>query len=184
MVDGLYSEKTLRLIPVWQGCHISQIRVLAMYANNGHKDVWLVRVVRWINAVIKIFTSIYLIIMLSVIVHLSTRKMEQETLSLSTTLLRYLLVQPPGCLDNTILFNLGPSSARLICPDKLRATSVSHPSSHPNSSLGFAGGKYLQKIIIPIFRLVVQNVAPPGYFALFYRNFPPTFPWLFGYCSM
>ena len=36
MVDGLYSEKTLRLIPVWRGCHISQTRVLAMYANNGH----------------------------------------------------------------------------------------------------------------------------------------------------
>ena len=167
MVDGLYSEKTLRLIPVWRGCHISQTRVLAMYANNGHRDVRLVRMARWINAVMKTFTSKHLLTMLSVIVHLSTRKMEQETLSLSTTLLRYLLVQPPGCLNNTKLSNLGPNSARFIYLDKLRATSVSHPSFHPISSLGFAGGKHLQKIIIPIFRLVIQNVAPPGYF--FYR---------------
>ena len=143
-----------------------------MYANNGHRYVWLVRVARWINAVIKTFTSIHLLTMLSVIVHLSMRKMEQETLSLCTTLLRYLLVQPPGCLDNTILSNLGPNSARFICLDKLRTTSVSHPSFHPISSLGFAGGKHLQKITIPIFRLVIQNVAPPGYFALFYCYFP------------
>ena len=99
--------------------------------------------------------------MLSVIVHLSTRKMEQEILSLCMTLLRYLLVQSPGCLNNTILSNFGPNSARFICLDKLRATSVSHPSSHPISSLGFAGGKHLQKITIPIFRLVLQNVAAP-----------------------
>ena len=31
-------------------------------------------------------------------------------------------------------------------------------------SLGFAGGKYCRKIIIPIFRLVLQNFAIPGCF--------------------
>ena len=44
-------------------------------------------------------------------------------------------------------------------------------SSSVNSSLGFAGGKHCQKITIPIFRLVLQNFAIPGYFPyiLFYR---------------
>ena len=32
-------------------------------------------------------------------------------------------------------------------------TSASHPFFPPNSSLGFSGGKYYQKIAIPIFRL-------------------------------
>ena len=43
-------------------------------------------------------------------------------------------------------------------------TSVSQPFSSLNSSLGFAGGKHHQKIIIPIFRLIFQNFAIPGCF--------------------
>ena len=46
----------------------------------------------------------------------------------------------------------------------------SHPFSFLNSSLGLAGEKHYQKITIPIFRLVLQNFAIPGYFPyiLFY----------------
>ena len=45
-----------------------------------------------------------------------------------------------------------------------------NPFSFLNSSLGFAGGKYYQKIIIPVFRLVLLNFAIPGNFPhiLFY----------------
>ena len=58
-----------------------------------------------------------------------------------------------------------------MCHDELWPTSVSHPFSSLNSSLGFAGGKHYQKITIPIFRLFLQNFAIPGYFPyiLFYR---------------
>ena len=41
---------------------------------------------------------------------------------------------------------------------------MSHPFSSLNSSLGFAEEKHYQKIIIPIFRLVLQNFAVPGRF--------------------
>ena len=51
-----------------------------------------------------------------------------------------------------------------MCHYKLWPTSVSQPFSFLNSSLGLAGGKHYQKITIPIFRLVVQNFAIPGYF--------------------
>ena len=47
---------------------------------------------------------------------------------------------------------------------ELWPTSVSHPFSFLNSSLGLAGEKHYQKITIPIFRLVLQNFAIPGYF--------------------
>ena len=40
-------------------------------------------------------------------------------------------------------------------------TSVSHPFSSLSSSLGLAGGKYYQKITIPIFRLVLQHFPLP-----------------------
>ena len=52
----------------------------------------------------------------------------------------------------------------ISCHHELWPTSVSHPFSFLNSSLGFAGEKHFQKIIIPIFRLVLQNFAIPGYF--------------------
>ena len=61
--------------------------------------------------------------------------------------------------------------ARFMCYHRLCPTTVSHPFSSLNSSLGFAGGKHYQKITIPIFRLVLQNFAIPGCFPyiLFYR---------------
>ena len=46
--------------------------------------------------------------------------------------------------------------ARFMCHRELWPTSVSHPISSLNSSLGFAGEKLYQKISIPIFRLVLQ----------------------------
>ena len=51
-----------------------------------------------------------------------------------------------------------------MCHHKLWPTSVSHPFSSFNSSLGFVGGKHYQKITIPIFRLVLQNFAIPDCF--------------------
>ena len=44
-----------------------------------------------------------------------------------------------------------------------------------NSFLGLAGRKHYQKITTPIFRLVLQNFAIPGYFSyiLFYRYLYP-----------
>ena len=78
-----------------------------------------------------------------------------------------------GCLNNPIFSNLGLCAvcwAHFMCHHELWPTSVSHPFSFLNSSLGFAGEKHYQKIIIPIFRLVLQNFAIPGYFPyiLFY----------------
>ena len=51
-----------------------------------------------------------------------------------------------------------------MCHHKLWPTSVGHPSSFLNSSFGLVGGKYYQIIAIPIWRLVLQNFAIPGYF--------------------
>ena len=51
-----------------------------------------------------------------------------------------------------------------MCHHELWQTSVSHPFSFLNSSLGLAGGKHYQKISIPVFRVVLQNFAIPGYF--------------------
>ena len=53
---------------------------------------------------------------------------------------------------------------------ELWPTSESHPFSFLNSSLCLAGGKLYQKITVPVFRLVLQNFAIPGYFPyiLFY----------------
>ena len=58
-----------------------------------------------------------------------------------------------------------------MCHHELWPTSVRHPFSPLNSSLGFAGGRHYQKITIPIFRLVLQNFATPGCFPyiLFHR---------------
>ena len=72
------------------------------------------------------------------------------------------------CLNNPIFSNLGLCAAcwaPFMCYHELWPTSVSHPFSSLNSSLGFAGGKHYQKITIPIFRLVLQNYAIPGYFS-------------------
>ena len=61
--------------------------------------------------------------------------------------------------------------ANFICHHELGPTSVSHPFSSLSSSLGLTGGKYHQKTTIPIFRLILQNVAFPGCFSynLFYH---------------
>ena len=66
-----------------------------------------------------------------------------------------LLWPPPGCLNNPIFSNLGLCAAcwaRFMCHHELWPTSVSHPFSSSNSSLGFAGGKHYQKIISVAYR--------------------------------
>ena len=57
-----------------------------------------------------------------------------------------------------------------MCHHELWLTSVSHPFSTLNNSLGFAGGKHYQEITIPILRIVLQNLAIPCCFLniLFY----------------
>ena len=57
-----------------------------------------------------------------------------------------------------------------MCHHELWPTSVRHPFSFLNSSLGLAGGKHYLKITIHIFRLVLQSFAIPGCFPyiLFY----------------
>ena len=72
-----------------------------------------------------------------------------------------------GCLNNPIFSNLGLCAAcwaHFMCHHESWPTSVSHPFSSLNSSFGLAGGKHYQKITVPIFRLVLQNFAVPGYF--------------------
>ena len=54
--------------------------------------------------------------------------------------------------------------AHFMCHPKLWPTSVSHPFSSLNSSIGFAGGKRYLKNTVPFFRLVLQNFALPGCF--------------------
>ena len=76
----------------------------------------------------------------------------------------FILFMAMGCLNNPIFSNLGLCAACWTCfmsHHQLWPTSVIHPCSSLNSSLGFAGGKHYQKITIPIFRLVLQNVAIP-----------------------
>ena len=75
--------------------------------------------------------------------------------------------------NNLIFSNLGLCAAcwaHFMCHHELWPTSVSHPFSFLNSCLGLAGEKLYQKITIPIFILVLQNFAIPGYFPyiLFY----------------
>ena len=62
-------------------------------------------------------------------------------------------------------------SAYFMCHPELWPTSLSHPFSSLNCSLGFAGGKHYQKITIFIFRVVFQNFAISGCFpyVIFYR---------------
>ena len=58
-----------------------------------------------------------------------------------------------GCLNNPIFSNLGLCAscwARFMCYHTLWPSSVSHPFSSFNSSLGFAGGQHYQKVIILI----------------------------------
>ena len=93
-----------------------------------------------------------------------------------------------GCLNNPIFSNLGLCAAcwaHFMCHHEL-LTSVSHPLSSLNSSLGFAGGKHNQKITIAVFRLVLQHFVIPGCFLIFLSSlsFLLTFFWLVCYCSL
>ena len=62
---------------------------------------------------------------------------------------------------------------------ELWPTSVSHPFSSLITSLGLTKGKYNQKITIPIFRLIHQNVDFQVAFLLLFFSvaiFSPYFP--------
>ena len=70
------------------------------------------------------------------------------------------------CLKNSIFSNLGLCAAcwaHFMCHHKWWPTSVIHPFSSLNRSLGLTGRKY-PEITIPIFRLI-QNFAFPGCFS-------------------
>ena len=72
-----------------------------------------------------------------------------------------------GCLNSPTFSNLGSCAAcwaHFMCHHELWPTSLSHPFSSLNSSLGHAGRKHYQKITFPIFRLVLQNFVLPGCF--------------------
>ena len=74
-------------------------------------------------------------------------------------------------LNNPIFSSLGLCAAcwaHFMCHYKLWPSSVSHPFSFPNSSLGLAGGKYYLKITIPVFRVVLQNFAIQVPFLIFF----------------
>ena len=76
-----------------------------------------------------------------------------------------------GCLNNPIFSNLGLCAAcwaHFMCHHELWPTSVSQPFSFLNSSLGLAGGKYYQKITIPVLRLVIQNLLFQVTFLIFF----------------
>ena len=71
-----------------------------------------------------------------------------------------------GYLNNPIFSNLGLCAAcwaHLMCHHELWLTSVSHPFSSLNGSLGLTGGKHYQKITIPIFWLILYIF--PGCFS-------------------
>ena len=71
------------------------------------------------------------------------------------------------CLHNPIFSNLELCAAcwaHFMCHHELWPTSVSHPFSL-SSSWGLTWGKYYQNIIIPVFRLILQNFAFPGCFS-------------------
>ena len=92
-------------------------------------------------------------------------------------------------MNNSIFFNLGFYAAcwaHFMYHEELWPTSVGHPVSSFNSSLDFAGGKHHQKIIIPIFRHVLQNFAIPGCFPYnsYYYIFYLLFVWLVCFCSL
>ena len=65
----------------------------------------------------------------------------------------------------TLIFaNFQNHASHFMCHHELWPTSVSHPFSSLNSSLGLTEGKYYQKITVPVFRLVLKNFALPGCF--------------------
>ena len=85
-----------------------------------------------------------------------------------------------GCLNNTTFSNLGLCAACwacFMCHPELCPTWVNHTFSFLNSSLSFTGGKHYQKITIPIFRLVLQNLLFQVTFLIFFSTalFSPYF---------
>ena len=93
-----------------------------------------------------------------------------------------------GCVNNLTFLNLGLYAAcwaHFMCHHELWPTSVSHPFSFLNSALGLAGGKYYQKITIPIFDLFFKILQFEVTFLIFFSIsiFSPDF-WLGCYCSM
>ena len=81
-----------------------------------------------------------------------------------------------GGPNNPLFSNMGLCAAcwaHFMCQHQLCQTSMSQHFSSLNSSLGFAGGKYHQKITFPIFKLVLQNFA-----------FPSSFPYSMFYCCL
>ena len=67
------------------------------------------------------------------------------------------------CLNNPIFFNVGLCAAcwvHFMCHHELWPTSVSHPFSYLNSSLGLGGRKHYQKITILIFWLSIAIFSP------------------------
>ena len=95
---------------------------------------------------------------------------------------------------NLVYFMVGGGTActactacwtRFMCHHKLWPTSLSHPFSSLNTSLGIAGEKYYQEITIPIFRLALQNFAIPGsWYSFLLLSLLLTFFWLVCYCSL
>ena len=77
---------------------------------------------------------------------------------------------PPGMSEKYHLFEFGITCCMLHTFHIITNCCQQHPVSSPSSSFGLTGGKHYQKITIPIFRLVLQNFAIPGYFPyiLFY----------------
>ena len=97
----------------------------------------------------------------------------------------------PGCLDNPIFSNLVSCAAcwaHFMCHHELWPTSVGHPFSSLNISLGLTGGKYYQKIIIAILELFLKKKNCFSVLLFEYHflslSFLLTFLWLACYCSM
>ena len=71
------------------------------------------------------------------------------------------------CLNKPIFSYLGLCAtcwSHFMCHHELWPTSMCRPFPSLNSSLGLPGGKYYQKITIPIFRLILQNFLFLGCF--------------------
>ena len=81
-----------------------------------------------------------------------------------------------GCLNSLSFSNLGLCAAcepYFMHHHELWPASVNHPFSSVTNSLGLVVGKYYQKIIIPIIRVVLQNYDLPG-----------CFPYILFYCYL
>ena len=103
--------------------------------------------------------------------------------------LTYFYGHHRGCLNNPIFLNLGLCSAHwahFMCHHELWPTSVSHPSSFLNSSLGLAGGNKYQKFTIPVFKVVLQKFCYSRLFSFLLFSYLSLYSLLtlVCYCSM